>query len=534
MPSHEISTNSLLTGAQIYKGLQAVSKNTDAVMLIYNSIKSSYGPFGLDKMCVDASGSVSITNDGASILKNMLVDDPAARLIVNLALEQDKEVGDGTTSIVLLASNLIQKGLELISDGVHPSIVVSGYRLAFNESMKYIKERISRKIHPGNSQVVESIIDTAMSSKIIYEERELFGRIARQCVDAVAEDGRYDVERVKVLKSVGGSMGESEFFDGYILNCSVATPLMPRRLERPPVACLDLSLMREKLPMTVSIVVTDPERLEQIREEEVRLTRRKCQAVIDSGAKLVLCTGGIDELCVKMFVESGVVAVRRVDRDDLRKIAAAAGTAVRRSLVEEGNEYGLSGLGSCGEFEVKAVGEYELCYLSGFPRGHPTVLVRGPNEQIVDEAERALNDAVQVLKRTLESKTVVPGGGAVECALSFLLEDFSAKVNVKEHVAVYKYAEALLEIPKILATNAGLDASKLVAEMLGEQFNAYSRGDFDVFYGLDVVKGEVKENFKNGILEPTVYKLKALKAATEAAIGILRINEIVVFPKEIK
>lgn len=531
MSSHEISANSLLTGAEIYQGVQAVRKNTDAVMQIYDSIKSSYGPFGLDKMCVDASGSVSITNDGATILKNMLVDDPAAKLIVNLALEQDKEVGDGTTSIVLLASNLIKKGQELISDGVHPSIVVSGYRLAFNESMKYIKERISRKIRADNTEIVNSIIDTAISSKIIYEERELFIQIARSCVDAVHDNGKYEVGRVKVLKSVGGSMGESEFFDGYILNCSVATPLMPRQLSRPLVACLDLSLMREKLPMSVSILVTDPEKLEVIREEEVNMTRRKCQAVIDSGAKLVLCTGGIDELCVKMFVDNGVVAVRRVDRDDLANIAVAAGTEVRRSLVDESNEYGLDGLGSCDAFEVRAVGDYELCYFSGFPSRHPTVLVRGPNEQIVDEIERALNDAVQVLKRTLESKTVVPGGGAVECALSFLLEDFSAKVNVKEHIAVYKYAEALLEIPKILATNAGLDASKLVSEMLVRQFETYNKGTFDMFYGLDVVKGQVQENYKNGIVEPTVYKLKALKAATEAAIGVLRINEIVVFPK---
>lgn len=549
----EISANTLLTGAQIFHGPQATRKNTEAVMQIYNSIKSSYGPFGLDKMCVDASGGVSITNDGATILKNMLVDDPASRLIVNLALEQDKEVGDGTTSVVILAANLIKKGEELITEGVHPSIIVSGYRLAFNESMKYIKEHVSRKIKGDalnktngssilDNTIVENIIRTAISSKIIYEEEELFIKIARDCISAVEEDGKYDIERISILKSVGGSMGESEFFNGYVLNCSIASPLMKREITEPKIACLDMSLMREKLPMTVNILVSDPNSLDQIRLEELEMTRRKCQAVIDSGATLVLCSGGIDELCIKMFIDNGIVAVKRVSKADLNGIAAAAGTVVKKSLVGASGsagadmnvatvtDYCLDGLGSCKSFEIKPVGDYELCYLSGLPSAHPTVIIKGPNSQIVEEAERALNDAVQILKRTLESKTVLPGGGAVECALSFLLDDFSAKVNLKEHIAVYKYAEALLEIPKVLATNAGLDSANLVSEMLSKQFEAYESGSFDVFYGLDVVKGTVQDNFYNGILEPTMYKLKALKAATEAAIGVLRISEIVIFP----
>ncbi|ELA42194.1 T-complex protein 1, alpha subunit [Vittaforma corneae ATCC 50505] len=528
--SQEFSANALLTGAQVFQGSKAIQKNADAVMWIYNSIKTSYGPYGLDKMCVDASGSVSITNDGASILKNMLVDDPAARLMVNLALEQDKEVGDGTTSVVILASNLIKKGQEIISEGVHPSTVVSGYRLAFNESMKYIKERVSRKVNITDSNMIRNIVDTCISSKIIYGEKELFTSIAQSCLECVSENGRYEVDRVNILKSIGGSMGESQFFDGYILNCSVASQLMAKRLKNPKITCLDLSLLKEKLPLTVNIQVTDPEKLEQIRAEEIGMTRRKCQAIIDSGATLVLCTGGIDEMCIKMFIDNGVIAVRRVDGDDLTSIAMASGTEVRKSIVDENNEYRIDSLGSCEEFEVRAIGEYELCYFSGFSNKLPTVLIRGPNAQIVDEVQRSLNDAIQILKRTLESRSVVPGGGAVECALSFLLEDFSTKVNIKEHVAVYKYAEAILEIPKILATNAGLDASVLVSKMLGMQFEQYEQGNFDKFFGLDVVKGDVQENFVNGILEPTVYKLKALKAATEAAISVLRINEIVVFP----
>lgn len=526
----EISANALLTGAQVLQGNTAIKKNVDAVMQVYESVKTSYGPYGLDKMCVDASGSVSITNDGATILKNMLVEDPAARLMVNLALEQDKEVGDGTTSVVILASNLIKKGQEIISDGVHPSTVISGYRLAFNESMRYIKEKMARKIDLEDESTINNILETCISSKIIYQEKNMFVDIAKKCLKSVAENGKYCVERVNILKSIGGSMNQSEFFDGYVLNCSVASQLMKKRLENPKIACLDFSLLKEKLPLTVNIQVTDPEKLERIREEEIAMTKNKCQAIIDSGATLVLCSGGIDEICIKMFVDNGIVAVRRVDRGDLESVARAAGTSVMKSIVSDSNEYALTSLGECAEFEIRNIGDYELCYLDGFSRNLPTVIVKGPNAQIVDEIERSLNDAIQVLKRTLESKSVVPGGGSVECALSFLLEEFSSKINAREHIAIYKYSEALLEVPKLLCSNAGLDASRLVSEMLISQYNLFQQDNYDKFVGVDVSKGVVQNNFECGILEPTMYKLKALKAATEAAISVLRINEVVVFP----
>lgn len=527
----EISSNSLLTGSEVFLGNSSIKKNVSAVMQVYNNIKTSYGPYGLDKMCVDASGSIAITNDGATILKNMLVEDATARLLVNLALEQDKEVGDGTTSVVLLASNLIEKGSKLILDGIHPSVVVSGYRMAFNESMRYIKEKIARKIDTKKDvAIINSIVDTCISSKIIYQEKDVFIRIVLECLERVNENGKYSVEKVNVLKSVGGSMSESMLFDGHILNCSVASQLMSKRIENPKVLCLDMSLLKEKLPLTVSIQVTDPEKLEQIRIEEIAMTKTKCQAIIDSGVKLVLCTGGIDEMCIKMFIDNGVVAVKRCLKSDLENIARSAGTDLKKSIVSDSNEYRIENLGSCGLFEVKQIGEYELCYISGCMENMPTILVRGPNSQIVDEIERSLNDAMQILKRTLESKSIIPGGGSVETALSFLLEDFSTKVNIKEHTSIFCYSEALLEIPKILATNAGLDSSKIVSELLYSQYGLYQNGCFDKFLGLDVTKGVVQDNLENGIVEPTVYKLKALKSATEAAISVLRINEIVIFP----
>lgn len=525
----ELSANSLLTGSQVFVGKNAIQKNTDAIMQIYDSIKTSYGPYGLDKMCVDASGTVLITNDGATILKNMLVSDSAAKLMVNLALEQDKEVGDGTTSVVLLASNLIKKGCDLILEGVHPSVVVSGYRMAFTESMKYIKEKIATKIDSTDLQVISNILDTCISSKIIYQEKDHFINIVQKCLNQVCIENKYDLSRITILKSVGGSMAESEYFDGCVLNCCVCSQLMEKQLVNPKIACLDFSLLREKLPLSVNILATDPNKIEEIRHEEIAMTKNKCQAIIDSGANLVLCSGGIDEMCVKMFLNNGIVSVKRVDRKELSAIARAAGTDVKRSIVDENNEYLLDNLGSCEKYEIKRLGDYDLCYFSGFPKSMPTILIRGPNSQIVDEVERSINDAIQVLKRSLESKSVLPGGGAVECALSFVLEDFSSKVNIKEHVSIYKYSEALLEIPRLLASNAGLDASKLVASMLCTQNELFEKGIFDQFIGINVVKGVAQDNLKGGIVEPTMYKLKALKAATEAAISVLRIYEIVQF-----
>lgn len=531
--ANEISTNSLMTGSEQFSGVESIKKNTAAVLSVYNNIKTSYGPYGLDKMCVDSSGSVSITNDGATILKNMLLEDPAAKLMVNLSLEQDKEVGDGTTSVVILASNLIEKGCKLISSGVHPSTVVSGYRMAFNESIKYIKEKMARKIDiVKNKEIIQNIIETCISSKIIYSEKNLFTDITLKCLENVFDGNRYFTNKINILKSVGGSMKDSEFFDGYILNCSIASQLMNKRIEKPKILFLDFSLLRDKLPITVNIQVTDPEKLEMIRNEEIMMTKRKCQAIIDSGCNLLFCTGGIDEMGVKMFTDNGITAIRRVLKSDLLVLAEATGTDVKTSIVGDDNTYDVGTLGTCGLFEVKEVGEYELCYLSGCNQKMSSVLIKGPNPQIVDEIERSLNDAIQILKRTLESKSVLAGGGTVETALSFLLEDFSTRVNLKEHISIFAYSEALLEIPKILATNAGLESSKLVSELLKKQYDLYMNGIYDKFLGLDVVSGVVQDNFVNGILEPTVYKLKALKLATEAAISILRINDIILFPSK--
>lgn len=531
----DLSAGTLLTGCEIFKGKKASEKNTKAVMQIYDAIKTSYGPLGLDKICLDATGNITVTNDGATILKNMLVSDASARILVNLALEQDSEVGDGTTSVVLIACNLISKGNELIQQGIHPSIVVSGYRMAFSESLKYIKNNIARKI-AVNSQlfteksILDSIIETSISSKIINQEKSLFIEIIKKSLMNVQKEGIFNVDKVKILKSLGGSLADTSFINGHIVNCSIASKMMVQHAENVKVACIEFSLLLDKLPLTAAIQVDNPEKLEAIRKEEIELTKKKCRAIIDSGAKLVLSTGGIDEMCIKMFIDNGICAIRRCEKADLANLAAALGTDLKESIVSLENEYKVEGLGFCQKYEIKAIGDFDRLFISGCPENLSTILIHAPNSTIADEAERSLNDALQVSKRALESKSVVPGGGAVEAALMFLLEEFSSKINCKEHVAIHRYADSLLEIPRILASNAGLDANKIVSELLSTQLKVFKEGKTDLFLGLDVMKETIQDNFSNGILEPTTYKLKALKAATEAAIGVLRINETIVFP----
>lgn len=524
----EISANALMTGSTDFSGPAALKKNLDAILAVYNNVKTSYGPYGLDKMCVDSSGSVVISNDGATILKNMIVDDPAAKLLVNLSLEQDKEVGDGTTSVVLIASNLIEKGFNLISKGIHPSTVVSGYRMAFNESLQYIKEKMAKKISL-DSTILGKIVETSMSSKIIYQEKKLFLGITKKALENVFDGKSYQTSKINLISQIGGSMSETEFFDGFIMKSPWASQMMAKTVEAPRALFLDISLLKEKLPLSVNIQVTDPDKLEMIRKEEINMTKNKCKAIIESGCNLLFISGGMDEIAVKMFTENKIVAISRVPKKDLQTLAEASCTTVLKSLVDESNEYKLQELGKCKGFETKAVGEQQYCFIR-CERPVSSVLIRGPNSQIVDEVERSLNDTIQILKRTFESKSILPGGGAVETALSFVLEDFSVKSNLKEHTAVYAYSEALLEIPKLLATNAGLNTNSLVAELLKKQYDLFMDQKYNKFLGLDVTKGVVQDNFQAGVVEPTVYKLKALKLATEAAISVLRIHDIIIFP----
>ncbi|ADM11157.1 T complex protein 1 subunit alpha [Encephalitozoon intestinalis ATCC 50506] len=533
----EISTADILSGGESYSGASAVEKNANAMMKVYNAIKTSFGPLGLDKMCVDSAGEVSITNDGATILQSMVVDDPAAKILVDLATHQDHEVGDGTTSVVLIAASLIEKGAKLIASGVHPSVVVSGYKMAFNECVQFIKKSISKSTLNLGSKALRNVVKTSISSKVISSESELFCEIvidALKCIESSTEDKKnmYPIEDINILKHPGGSMKESFLHQGYALNCSLASNFMKREIKKPKILCIDFGLQKYKNPLTVNIVVDNPNKLEEIRKKELEITRKQVKAIIDSGANVILTTRGIDDMCTKILLEAGVVGIRRCKKEDLIVIAKAIGTSLVSSTSDLSGGDNITSPGSADKFEVVSIGEEECVFINGLKKKMASIILRGANSQLLDEMQRSIHDAICVLRRTLESGSVVPGGGSVECALSLMLEKFAFTVNSKEHVAIHRYAESLLSIPKILATNAGLDSNEIVAGLLSSQAKEIESSSETRFLGIDVTSGKIQNNFEFGIIEPSMNKMKSLKAATEAAISILRINEVIILPPD--
>jgi T-complex protein 1 subunit alpha len=516
-------------------GQDVRAANVMAVMAIANIVKSSLGPVGLDKMLVDSIGDVTITNDGATILKMLQVDHPAAKVLVELADLQDQEVGDGTTSVVIIASELLRRANELVKNKIHPTTVISGYRLAMREAVKYIKSNLIKSVEELGDEVLVNSAKTSMASKILSTESDFFARLAVKAVTSVKTENsegkpRYPITAIHVLKCHGKSALESELVDGFALNGSRASQQMPRQVKGAKIALLDMNLTRHKMQLGVQVVVKDAKEVEGIRLREMDITKERIAKILEAGANVILTTKGIDDLCLKYFVEAGAMAVRRVHKEDLNRIARATGGSVVSTLADmEGNEtFDPKCLGECELVVEERVGDGELLYLRGCKTQRATtVVLRGANDYMLDEMDRALHDSLCVIKRMLESNSVVAGGGAVECALSIFLEDFATTIASREQHAVNEFAEALLVIPKTLTVNAAHDATELVARLRAEHACA-AKGDLTKrFAGLDLLKGDVRDNLLAGVVEPAISKIKSLRFATEAAITILRIDDMI-------
>ncbi|KAK6089554.1 hypothetical protein P3W45_001436 [Vairimorpha bombi] len=525
---NEITDSNIITGGKSYFGLSAIEKNTKSILTVYNNIKSSFGPMGLDKMLVNAGGDVNITNDGATILQNMVIEDPAAKILVDLANTQDKEVGDGTTGVVLLACNLIERGYKMIQNGMHPSVVVNGYRLAYREGIQHVKKLLTKDIKNVDDKLLKKIIATTISSKLLKEECDLFCEIITKAIRSISyteinNKRFYDIKDCNILKHPGGAMKDSFFREGYGMNCYIASPDMKKRMDNVKILCLDMTLQKYKLPLTAAITVNDPSEMEDIRIKEIEIAKKMIKQIIKTGANLVLTTKGIDDLCTKLLSEAGIIAIKRCKKEDLEIIAKYSGTQVYAEIFND-EKYVL---GSGSSFKMEQIGNDECAFVYGLKKNLGTIILRGPNSQILEEMHRSLNDAMNIVKRTLESKCIVAGGGAVEIALSNILETFSMSINSREHIPIFFYSEAILTLPKILCMNAGLDPNELVSKIIVLQ---KTKSPEYLFYGLDVVNNEIGDNFEKGIVEPMMNKMKALRTATEAAISILRINEVIEMP----
>lgn len=539
-------SDTLFLGGEKVSGDDVRNQNVMAALSVANVVKSSLGPVGLDKMLVDDIGDVTVTNDGATILSLLDVQHPAGKILVELAQQQDREVGDGTTSVVIIASELLKRANELVRNQIHPTTIITGYRLALREAIRFIKEVLSQDVNDLGKECMVSIAKTSMLSKIIGSVSDFFGRMVVDAMLAVKTtnpkgETKYPVKAVNILKAHGKSSTESILVDGYALNCTVASQAMVKSVKNARIACLDLNLQKARMAMGVQINIDDPDQLEEIRKREYGIIIERIRKIINAGANVVLTTKGIDDLCLKEFVEVGAIAVRRCKKEDLRRIARATGATLVGTLANlEGEEtFESSYLGQAEEVVQTKISDDECILIKGTKQhSSSSIILRGPNDYSLDEMERSIHDSLCVVKRALESGNVVPGGGAVEAALNIYLESFATTVGSREQLAIAEFANALLIIPKTLAVNAAKDSSDLIAKL--RTYHAASqtamKGDLKrkkyKNYGLDLINGRIVNEVLHGVLEPTVSKIKSLKSALEACISILRIDTMITVAPE--
>ncbi|CEM18473.1 unnamed protein product [Vitrella brassicaformis CCMP3155] len=515
--------------------------NVTAVATLANILRSSLGPQGLDKMLVDDIGDVVITNDGATILGQLEVQHPAAKVMVELSHLQDQEVGDGTTSVVIIAAELLKRGNDLVRGGIHPTSVIAGYKLAMKECVKYMQENLCVKVDQLGKEVLLNVARTTISSKYIGAESDFFAHLVVDAISSVkfvTERGatRYPVKAINVLKCHGKSTRESMIVPGYGLQLQRAAQGMPTRVSPAKIAMVDFNLNRYRAALGVQVQVTDPKELERIRQKEMDITKDKISKILSSGANVILTTKGIDDMCLKYFVEAKAIAVRRVTTKDIRRIAKATGGHVCLTLATlDGDEkFDPGNLGHADEVCEERVGDNDFIFIKGCKSARSTsLLLRGANEFMLDEVERSVHDALCAVSRTLESNYVCAGGGAVETALAIYLEDFARTLGSREQLAIAEFAEALQVIPKQLAINAALDATDLLAKLRSHHAAAQTAAPTDEkkkdlkWCGLDLVHGKVRNSMKDGVLEPLLTKSKAIRFATEAAVTILRIDDLI-------
>ncbi|EZG67237.1 T-complex 1 subunit alpha [Gregarina niphandrodes] len=517
-------------------------QNVQAVTALGKIMASSLGPSGLDKMLVDNLGEMLVTNDGATILKQLEVQHPAAKVLVDLSDLQDQEVGDGTTSVILLAAELIRRGQILIEQGIHPTWILQAFKAAGKEAVRYVHANLSVPSTGLGEGVLKSIASTSLSSKLIGGDAPFFADLVCQLVPKVATvdpmtgKTRYPVKAISVLKTHGKSTKESFVVDGFALShIGRAAQGMPMVVKDARIAVLEFPLKQYRAQMGVQILVTAADELEKIREMEKNITRDRVKKILDAGANVILTSEGIDDMTLKYFVEAGAFAVRRVPGADLQRIARATGAKpvlTMSSSDDDQESFDPAWLGRAEQVYEERVGDWDFVFIQNCAGGRAASLVlRGANDYLIDELDRCLHDAICVVAKTLESGAVCAGGGAVETALSVYLEDYARTMGSRSQAAIAEFAQALQVIPKTLAVNAAKDATDLLAQLKACHYKSQISDEHSdkqlKHFGLDLTQGTVRDNLAAGVVEPVLTKTKAIRFATEAAVTILRVDDIV-------
>ncbi|NYB25711.1 MAG: TCP-1/cpn60 chaperonin family protein [Methanobacteriaceae archaeon] len=501
-------------GTNRFLGRDAQRMNILAGKVLAETVRTTLGPKGMDKMLVDGLGDIVVTNDGVTILKEMDIEHPAAKMLVEVAKTQEDEVGDGTTTAVIIAGELLKKAENLLDQDIHPTIVAMGYRQAAEKSQEILNV-IS--IDAEDRDTLLKVAMTAMTGKGTEKAREPLAELVVGAVKQVEENGEIDKDSIKIEKKDGATVDDSTLVQGVIIDKERVHPGMPKKIEEARIALLNSAIEVKETEVDAEIRITDPAQMQAFIEQEEGMIREMVDKIGDAGANVLFCQKGIDDLAQHYLAKAGIMAVRRVKKSDMEKLAKATQAKVVTNI----EDLTMDDLGEAGLVHEKKISGEDMIFVEGCkdPKA-VTLLVRGSTEHVVDEIERAVEDAIGVVAATVEDGKVVAGGGAAEIAIAKGLKEYADTISGREQLAVAAFAEALEVVPKTLAENAGLDSIDSLVDLRAAH-------EKSIYMGLDVFKGEVRDMYRAGVIEPHRVKKQAIQSAAEAAEMILRIDDVI-------
>lgn len=521
----------LKEGTARRRGKEAQRNNIMAARIISEVLRTTLGPRGMDKMLVDSLGDITITNDGAAILDEIEVEHPAAKMIVEVAKTQDDMVGDGTTTAVVLAGELLRRAEELLDQNIHPTVIVSGYRKATQVAVETLG-KLGDNVDINDRETLKKVALTSMASKAVGAAKEHLADIAIDAVKQIAEQRGdrtvADIDQIQIVKKEGKSLFDSQLVKGIIVDKEIVHPGMPKRVENARIALLDIALEVEKTEFSAEIRIRDPTQMKAFLDQETRMLKEMVDKIKASNANIVFCQKGIDDMAQHFLAKEGILAARRVKQSDMEKLARATSGKIASNL----EDLKIQDLGRAGLVEERKVGEDKMVFVEDCK--HPksvAILIRAGLERMVDEAERAMKDALSVVSDVIEYNKIVPGGGAIESEVARKLRGYATEVGGREQLAIEAFAESLEVIPKTLAENAGLEPIDIMVGLRSAHEKA--RGEAK---GINVFTGKITDMHTEGVIEPLRVKEQAVKSAAEAASMILRIDDVIAAtkPKEEK
>ena len=503
------------------KGRDAQKNNIAAAKLVAELVKTSLGPRGLDKMLVDSLGDVTITNDGATILKEIDTQHPAAKMMVEISKTIDTEVGDGTTSSVVFAGALLEKAEKLLEKNVHSTVIIDGYQAASEKALELLA-KLAKTVKPDDRESLIKIAKTSMQSKLVSEDSAPLSKLVVDSILKIAEkDGdKYsvDLDNLKVEKKAGGSIDDTSLINGIVLDKEIVHSGMPTKAEKAKIALVNTALEVEKTEMSAEIRISDPTQMQQFLEEENKMLKSMVDKIHNIGANVLICQKGIDDIAQHYLSKHGILSVRRVKESDMTKLAKATGGRISTNL----DDISASDLGSAEIVQQKKVESDKWVFIEGCknPRS-VTVLIRGGSQRVVDEVDRSIHDSLMVVKDVVEKPSIVAGGGSPEAYLAAELNEWSSSSEGREQLAIKQYAEAFESIPLTIAENAGMDPIDTIITLRANQSNGKQT------VGINAKESKIGDMFRLDIVEPLVVKEQIIKSATEVACMILRIDDVI-------